>query len=147
MVRSDFMSLENYFDSLSRLINDSYHYISVSVEFFIHILAKENWSITAEVEKAFQLLGGPDTSLDSALEIATSLIKKIWLELPIIEKRLDVLDACLRVLCLNREHVLVIKSFREALETKLFLAPIQLAEIERQTSLWMTAHQLVLRAG
>lgn len=136
------LSIEDYFSSLRTLISSNYHYVSVNVDFFLHTLAENGWSVTSEVQEAFLVLRGPDTTPQSALGIVVKVIKEIWFKPLLIERKLGILDICLLALCKNRQPALIVESFREALRAELALAPVQLREIDQHIILWAATHHL-----
>lgn len=142
LVKRELLSVEDYFSSLRVLISSNYYYISVNVDFFLHTLNENGWSVTSEVQEAFLVLGGPDTTPQSAVGIVVKLIKETWFRPLLIERKLGVLDTCLLALCKNRQPALIVESFREALRAEFALAPVQLREIDQHISLWTATHRL-----
>lgn len=142
LVQRNLLSIEDYFSLLRVLISSNYHYVSVNVDFFMHALDENGWSVTSEVQEAFLVLSGPDTTPQSALGIVVKLIKEIWFRPLLIERKLGVLDICLLALCKNRQPALIVEAFREALRSEFALAPIQLREIDQHIILWAATHRL-----
>lgn len=134
------VGLEEYFSSLQVLITSNYHYVSVTVDFFLYILERHSWSVSAETQKAFLVLSGPDTTPQSALGISVRVIKETWIRPLLIERKLAVLDVCLQALCTNRPSTQMVESLRKALREAFIVAPLQLHEVERHISLWMAIH-------
>lgn len=135
----------DYHEAIVHLALADYHYVSLSAVTLVHLLESQDWHVSNDVAKVFQLLAGPDTSEGTAVDVLANFIGEIWPRRLLRERKLMILDLCLQVLVTNRLTMRILPRFRHALQRqqRLMLVPWYLSEIESQIGLWLQARWLV----
>lgn len=135
----NYLSVDDYYESLRKLILGNYSFVSLDVATMFFILKKYEWKPILEVSKIFESFYGPQCSEDSAVIVLSELLKKVWLETLSDTHKFIVLDLCLHALSTGRFGSLVIMKFKKALKFHFHLIFMDYQKISSQIDNWLAA--------
>ena len=136
------LSKDSYHELVAALIFANYNFVSVKAETLMFYLEKNNWNIVGETVRLFQVLAGPNTSIESAMQIVTTCIKEVWSKSLMLHQKIDILNLTLGSLVENRMSIPTIRLFINSVR-KLYrnsFTPWYADEIIAHTNSWLHAH-------
>lgn len=143
------LSNKAYHESISVLIFLNYSYVSLKAETLIFFLEKSNWSIASETVRLFQIIAGPSTTLESAMQIATVCVQEVWSKSILLHQKNDILNLILSSLVKNRLSIPTIRLFTNSIR-KFYInsfTPWYADEIIAYTNSWLHMHLSINQKG
>lgn len=128
------LSATQYYDSVAALVLANYHYVALNSLILMHVLERNQWTVTPEVAKVFDPLAGTETQWQGAIGILSELVGAIWHKPIFLFSKQQIVDLCLRTLAANRGGCEVLEVHRRVLRKR--FPP---AEVDR----WFAVHRLL----
>ena len=133
-----------YNDKIVKLILSGYSYISISSQTLLFSARKNDFKITEDTNRLFEILESSETSLNSALIVLSDFVKLVWLEPILIEKKLMYLDLSLKALTKKRGIRNTLERFKKIIADRLILLPVQSNYILKNIDLWEKGQVIVV---
>ena len=127
---------DEYHKSIVTLALSKYSFISLRAEDIFWLLTQPNVDYSLETKRIFEILHGPLCNEDSAVGMAIMLIRKVWLESILLERKLRILDMTLDALTTGRKGLEVLKKFKAGLRIAFKLLPLDLEMIYKGIDAW-----------
>lgn len=138
--RRSVISEDDYYRSLLGLLELSYSFVGINVEFLNWIARRTEYQLTDEFVLAMSALRGPDCDEDPAISIGTGFLREVWMNPGATLRRASILDVMLSVLTTGRNGRVVIRKVIHALNGAFALAPTFLEESMDLIASWCAAH-------
>lgn len=140
----DLLSRDEFHSAIEKLLLSDYKYVGISGEFLLYIA--EKGSFDPSDKKMYRVLRNielPETTSSSGLIVLGDFIKGIWISGLLLHTKQMYLDMTLQTLTKRRGIRVLLPRFREIIQIKCKLIPIQASEIMREIDKWEKS-QLVI---
>lgn len=123
-------------DAIAKMALSGYRWLPVSGAILEVVARFDQWQTGAGFRRALSALEGPQTSPESAAIVAAEFIRRVWLGVPIAQRRSIFLMAVLETLCVGRTRASVLSQFVNVVERLFALHPLGRDEIVRIVNGW-----------
>ena len=130
-----FITSEEYRDACIRLIRTNHRYVPVTSEILLRAI-RSSQSTDRDTYKVIHVLAGPDTTDSSAIPIAAEVLKVVYLDPALNERRSFILGAMLASLIEGRMADKVIELLLRRLTRIMHLEPLHLALARGDIEAW-----------
>lgn len=134
--RSDVISNEKYSFAVERLVSLNYRFVRIHPADIIRRLEANGYVTTEGTRAMLRTLEGPECSADSAISVATEVIASLQGNALLTQVEL-ILATIIAALQRGRERTSVLLEFRDALESRLALAPLSQARLLRSVDMYI----------
>lgn len=135
LLEKGIITADEYHKAIVTLTLSKYSFISVGADDIYWLLMQPSANYL-ETKCIFEILHGPLCNEGSALRIAVTLIRKVWLESIILERKLRILDMTLDALTTGRKGLDVLRKLRIGLRIAFKLLPLDLETIYKGIDAW-----------
>lgn len=140
----DLLSRDEFHSAIEKLLLSSYKYVAISGAFLLYIAEKVSFNPSDEkMYRVLRNIESPETTSSSALIVLGDFIKGIWINVKLLPTKQLYLDMALQALTKRRSITKLLPRFRDIIQIKCYLIPIQANEIMREIDKWKDS-QLVI---
>jgi hypothetical protein len=126
-----------FFKCLRTLILSNYYYVRASTEFLSWILEENQMCVNREVDKIFRVVFGSDCSASTAVTVASGVLLKVWLSVPLHHQKNFMLDFLCGILIQHPESRKILLGLKGAVMNKFHLYPQPLPVILSRIDFWL----------
>lgn len=123
------ISLAEYYNALRKLILASYNFVRVDVRGLLWILRHNEMKASVEMRRILAILSGPHCDEMSAVVVGAEFTFLMWLQVPIYEEKIKLLDYILDSVLTGRIGAQVVPMFKAALRAQFAIYPKPLPTI------------------
>jgi len=134
--RSDSIGNEEYYRALQKLVLSNYTYVRIPTEFLKWLLEENQMRVTPIVEKVFGRTFGPLCDLNAAVNVASAVIKHVWLSSSLTHLKAFILDFVCRLFRQRPDGPVVLVALEQALRDQFQLYTKPLGEILPRIRFW-----------
>ncbi|MDP3510189.1 MAG: dsDNA nuclease domain-containing protein [Candidatus Melainabacteria bacterium] len=124
------ISEEQFREAIYKMALFNYWFLPLSAEDLFFALKANDFSINRNVVAVFEKLQDSDVDAGPLVGVLSDLLKQVWLQVLVEERRLWILDLCVKVLTLKHPKT-IINLLVSELEKKLWLMPLALNSIKQ----------------
>ncbi len=130
------LSEAEFIDAISKLFFMNFSVVRVGADNVIWTLDKTGHHITDDVKRLLSLFHAPQCTFESAVEVLSEAMKRIWIGETLYHQKIDLLEAVLDSLGTNRPTKQVADHFCAAIARKLVFVPSAANAIACLVRLW-----------
>ncbi|MBX3150294.1 DUF4297 domain-containing protein [Candidatus Obscuribacterales bacterium] len=130
LLQDAILSEDEFREAIYKMALFNYWFLPLSAEDLFFALKTNDFSINKNVVAVFEKLQDADVDAGTLVVVLSELLKQVWLQVPVEEKRLWILDLCVKVLTLKHPKA-IINLLMAELEQKLWLMPLALNSIKQ----------------
>jgi transcription elongation GreA/GreB family factor/predicted nucleic acid-binding protein len=132
MRKRGILSLAEYYDALRKLIIAGYNFVRIDVRGLLWILRHNQMKASPEMKRVLTILSGPNCDEMSAIIVSAEFTYFMWLQVPIYEEKIQLLEYILNAILTGRVSTYIIPMFKAALQAKFATFPKPLQAIFEQ---------------
>lgn len=132
-------SLE-YAECVIKMMKYGYYFVWINDEVIWDLLEKDFAKISEDAKIALEHLGKEDVTEDTAINISSTLIKRLWTNAMTVERRYEIFDAIVESLVAQRSPGMVLKKLENNLRSQLTLVPHYLDDVTKRITFLKQIH-------
>lgn len=141
LVNKELITRDQYLESLRRMALWNYQFLSISGADLLGILKLNELAVESPTPQLVQSLLGPDYAEEHVLRVAAELVRGIWMEPILFDRKVLLLDLILAAMVRGRSTQ-ILERLKAGLRWRLRLIPLAQEAIFEAIDLWVQQNSL-----